>query len=168
MIATTSCAPRLRRSEATVFPSASVSRNSTSGPAADVEAASVVVRPKRPRRSPPRSSNRSRAAPPNGRPLARSTTLAESQRNRDSATRSRNTAGPKSNSWLPNVATSRPSALRTAIICAPRSTVDIGEGESASPAWANTTLGCAARIRFTRVASRAMPPRRPPSTGSST
>src|SRR5262249_53739878 len=65
-------------------------------------------------------------------------------------------------------ARSRPSALSTATICAPPSTVDIGEGESMSPAWANTTLGCAARSRNTSVASRASPPRRPSSTGSST
>src|SRR5262245_15753822 len=37
-----------------------------------------------------------------------------------------------------------------------------------SPACANTTFGCAARSRRTSVASRAIPPRRPSSTGSST
>src|SRR5262249_26157142 len=37
-----------------------------------------------------------------------------------------------------------------------------------SPACANTTLGCVARSRRTTVASRAIPPRRPSSTGSST
>src|SRR5262249_10305708 len=37
-----------------------------------------------------------------------------------------------------------------------------------SPACANTTLGWAARSRRTSVASRAIPPRRPSSTGSST
>jgi hypothetical protein len=75
-----------------------------SGPGREVRAASAIVKPKSPMRRPPSVTTSSVEAPPNGRLEPRSTTLAESHRNFDSCMRSTSTAGPKSNSWLPNVA----------------------------------------------------------------
>ena len=82
--------------------------------------------------------------------------------------RSASTDGPKSNSWLPKVARSRPIALRAAIICAPWRNVDSTDGEIVSPASTKTVFGFSRLSSRTSVANRAMPPRRPPSTGPST
>ena len=140
---------------------------STSGPGLDERAVSAVVRPNRPTRTPASVRATAGEAPPNGRPERWSSTLADVHGNADSRMRSPRTAGPKSNSWLPNVARSRPTALSPAIICSPRSSVEATEGEIVSPASKNSVAGFPARMRCTSVASRAKPPRRPSSTGSS-
>ena len=68
------------------------------------------------------------------------------------------TSRPKSNSWLPSVARSRPAELSAATICSPLKTLDATDGERKSPASAMMTgwpfaLSC----RFS-VATRARPP----------
>ena len=72
--------------------------------------------------------------------------------------RASSVGAPKSNSWLPKVATSSPSWFHAAIICSPRSTADMMDGEIVSPASASMVCGDSARVRATRVAIRAIPP----------
>ena len=54
--------------------------------------------------------------------------------------RSRNTALPKSYSWLPGVKMSGRTMLVRFTMLAPWSRLDISEGERVSPAWAKITL----------------------------
>ncbi len=70
----------------------------TSGPGLEVCWVSGKVSPTMPTRTAPKSRASQGQAPPKGRRVCRSSTLAESQRNRDSRIRSRRTAGPQSNS----------------------------------------------------------------------
>ena len=74
---------------------------------------------------------------------------------------------PKSNSWLPGAKMSGRIMLVSVMMWAPRSSPDINDGDSVSPACANTTWlpSALARSRsaFTTAASRAKPPRRLPS-----
>jgi hypothetical protein len=65
--------------------------------------------------------------------VRRSKTFEPSQVNFDSFMRSRKTSSPKSNSWLPSTARSRPVAFQTAIICRPLKMFDATEGASVSP-----------------------------------
>jgi hypothetical protein len=164
--ATISWAPRAFSWALAARPAPIASRISTSGPGFEVFSVSGVVSPNRPTLTPPSVRKTSGSAPPNGRPVRRSSTLAESQVNADSRMRWASTPPPKSNSWLPNVARSRPIALSPTIICSPLSSVEATEGEITSPARASRVAGFSRRMRATSVASRANPPRRPSSTGS--
>ena len=75
----------------------------------DVCGVSATVRPKKPTWTPPRSITCVGRAPPNGRPVARSSTFDDTHAKRDSRIRASRVGAPKSNSWFPNVATSSPS-----------------------------------------------------------
>ena len=81
--------------------------------------------------------------------------------------RSRNTALPKSYSWLPGVKMSGRTMLVRFTMLAPWSRLDIREGDKVSPAWAKITLppeaAARARSAFTTAASLGKPPRRLPS-----
>ena len=81
-----------------------------------------IVRPRKPMRSVRAPAFTGTTAwvtvPAKGCPSL-SVTLDETMRNFDSAMRARRPASPMSNSWLPNVAQSTPSAFNTPTICRP-------------------------------------------------
>jgi hypothetical protein len=98
------------------------------------------------------------AAPPIGLPVAVSMTFEITHCHLASAIRCSSTSTPKSNSWLPSVAMSRPAALSAAIICSPLKTVDSTDEDRKSPASIRKGVRPAAIIRCFNVATRASPP----------
>ena len=112
----------------------------------------------------PNDFTRYGAASPIGCPVRVSTTFDTTHCHFASCMRAMSASSPKSNSWLPSVARSRPAALSAAIICSPLKTLDATEGERKSPASTrNGVRPASASWRFS-AATRARPPA--PSTGA--
>ena len=99
-----------------------------------------------------------------GWPVLVSMTLATTHCHLASRIRWISTSSPKSNSWLPSVARSRPAALSAAIICSPWNVAEATDGDRKSPASTRNGVRPAAARRCLTVATRASPPR--PSTGT--
>ncbi len=99
--ATMVCAPAARICGMTRLAVSQESRKSTSGPGLEVVFDSGSTMPKMPTFTPSNSRMSKSGVPANVLPVFLSMTFAPSHLNFDSATRSRSTSGPKSNSWLP-------------------------------------------------------------------
>ena len=132
-------APAALSAPASRAPASVTGAKATSGPGLEMIGVSGVTRPRKPMRQPSRSAVHVAAVP--GKPSPSATlTLPASQRVSDSASRACSTSGPKSNSWLPRTATSKPTALARSIMCAPLSIPDSTEGEIMSPP--KVTMAC--------------------------
>ena len=86
-------------------------------------------------------------------------TLVPSQGNFDSPARCLRTSAPKSNSWFPTTATSRPMAFISSIICVPLVIPDIMDEPMRSPPRVVMASGAVARSCLSMVMSGAKPPR---------